>query len=76
MCLFFLVHHFSWMGLCAIVFKTGRESTHADLTRFIPIHKVVCMLNEAQTNILLRGFALTGCGTCWPTDYSYLIDTE
>ena len=34
----FLVHYFSYMGLCEIVFKTGRKSTHADLTRFIPIH--------------------------------------
>ena len=42
----FLVRHFSCMGLCEIVFKTGRKSTHEDLTRFIPIHNVVCMLNE------------------------------
>ena len=67
------------MGLCEIVFKTGRKSTHADLTRFIPTHKVVRVLNEAQTNILLIVFALTGCGTYGaplPTDYGYSIDTE
>ena len=79
MCLFFLHTSLSFMGLCEIVFKTGRNSTHADLTSFIPIHKVVCMLNEAQTKILLRVYALTGCGSCcapWSTDYGYLIDTE
>ena len=43
----FLVHHFSCMGLCEIVFKTGKKRTHADLTRLIPIHKVVCLLSEA-----------------------------
>ena len=67
------------MGLGEIVFKTERKSTHADLIRFIPIHKVVCILSETQTNILLRVYALTGCGTCcapWPTDYGYLIVTE
>ena len=37
--LVFLVHHFSCMRLCEIVFKTGIKSTHADLTRFIHIKK-------------------------------------
>ena len=31
-----LVHNFSCMGVCEFFFKTGRKSTHADLTRFIP----------------------------------------
>ena len=59
-----LVYHFSHMGVSEVFFKTGRKSTHADLTRFIPIHNVVCKLNEEQTNILLSVYALTGCDTC------------
>ena len=35
-----------------------------DLTRFIPVHNVVCKLNEDQKNILLSVYALTGCDTC------------
>ena len=35
--LVFLVHHFSCMDLCEIAFKRGKKSTHADLTRLIPI---------------------------------------
>ena len=34
------------------------------VTRFIPVHNVVCKLNEEQTNILLSEYALTGCDTC------------
>ena len=59
-----LVYHFSHMGVSEVFFKTGRKSTHADLTRFIPIHNVICKLNEEQTNILLSVYALTGCDTC------------
>ena len=62
---FLLAHHFSHMDVHVreIFFKTGRKSTHADLTRFIHVHNLVCKLNEEQTNILLSGFALTGCDT-------------
>ena len=59
-----LVYHFSHMGVSEVFFKTGRKSTHADLTRFIPIHNVKCKLNKEQTNILLSVYALTGCDTC------------
>ena len=52
------------MGVREIFFKTGRKSTNANLTRFIPLHNVVCKLNEEKTHILLIVFALTGCGTC------------
>ena len=60
---YLLVHHFSHKGVRKIFFKSGRKSTHADLTRFIPVHNVVCKLNEEQTNILLSMYALTGCDT-------------
>ena len=53
-------------GLCEFFFKTGKKSIHADLTNFIPVHKVVCQLNEEQTNILLSVYALIGCNT-WCT---------
>ena len=59
-----LVYQFSHMGVREISVKTGRKSTHAYLTRFIPMHKVVCKLNEEQKYILLSVFALTGCDTC------------
>ena len=52
------------MDVCEIFFKTGRKSTHADLTSFIPVHKVVWKLNEDQKNILLSVYAVTGCDTC------------
>ena len=62
---YLLVHHFSLKGVRKIFFKTERKSTHADLTRFIPVHNVVCKLNEEQTNILLSMYyAPTGCDTC------------
>ena len=44
-----LVYQFSHKGVRKIFFKAGRKSTHADLTRFIPVHNVVCKLNEEQT---------------------------
>ena len=47
------------MGVCEIAFKTDRKSTNPALTKFIPIHKVVWKLDEEQTNILLRSYALT-----------------
>ena len=59
-----LVYQFSHMGVREIFFKTRRKSTNADLTRLIPVHNVVCKLNEEQTNILLSVYALTGCDTC------------
>ena len=59
-----LVYHLSHIGVSEVFFKTGRKSTHADLTRFILIHNVVCKLNEEQTNLLLSVYALTGCDTC------------
>ena len=59
-----LVYQFSHMGVREIFFKTGRKSTHTDLTRFFLIHNVVCKLNEEQTNILLSVFTLTGCDIC------------
>ena len=52
------------MGVSEVFFKTGRKITHADLTRFIPVHNVVCKLNEEQTHILLSVYVLTGCDTC------------
>ena len=58
-----LVYQFSHMVVREIFFKTGRKSTHADLTRFISVHNVVCKLNEEQTTILLSVFAFTGCDT-------------
>ena len=42
-------HHFSHMCVCANFFKNGRKSTHADLTSFIPVHKVVCKQNKEHT---------------------------
>ena len=51
------------MGVPEIFFKTGRKSNYADLTRFIPVHKLVFKLNDEQTSILLSVFALTGCDT-------------
>ena len=59
-----LAQHFSHMDVREIFFKTGKKSTHADLTSFIPVHKVVWKLNEDQKNILLSVYAVTGCDTC------------
>ena len=59
-----LVFQLSHMGVRELFFKTGRKSTHANLIRFIAVHKVVCKLNEEQTNILLIVFVFTGCDTC------------
>ena len=64
MMIFPLVHHFSHMNVHEIFFKAGRKSTHADLTRFIHVHNLVCKLNEEQMNILLSVYALAGCDTC------------
>ena len=36
------------MGVREIFFKTGRKSTNADLTRFTPVHNVVCKLYEEK----------------------------
>ena len=63
-CLFTCTSFQTQGGVREIFFKPGRKSTHADLTRFIPVHNVVCKLNEEQTTILLSMFALTGCDTC------------
>ena len=43
-----LVYQFSHMGVREIFFKTRRKSTNADLTRFIPVHNVVCKLYEEK----------------------------
>ena len=51
------------MDVRGIFFKTGRKSTHADLTSFIPVHKVVWKLTEDQKSILLSVYAVTGCDT-------------
>ena len=52
-------HHFSHTGVCANFFKNGRKSTHADLTSFIPVHKVVCNLNEEHTREHSTAFMLS-----------------
>ena len=44
----FFVYQFSHMGEHEMFFKTGRKSTNADLTRFIPVHNVLCKLNEEK----------------------------
>ena len=59
-----LVYHFHQLDTSEVFFKTGRKSIHADLTRFIPVHKVVNKLTVEQINILLCVYALTGCDTC------------
>ena len=59
------VYQFSHTCVHEIFFKTRRKNTHADLTRFFPVHNVVGKLNEDQKNILLSVYALTGCDTCY-----------
>ena len=57
-----LVYQFSHMGVREIFFETGRKRTHADLTRFIPVHIVVCKLNEEKhtfSRLCLLSQALT-----------------
>ena len=59
-----LLHHFGSLGVHEVYLKTGRRSTHSDLTRYIPVHEVVKKLTLSQLEILLTVYCLTGCDTC------------
>ncbi|KAH3741585.1 hypothetical protein DPMN_048310 [Dreissena polymorpha] len=58
-----VTHHYKAIGAKEIYLLTGRNTTHVDKKRFIPIHDVVHKLTEDHMKILLTVYCITSCDT-------------
>ena len=58
-----LTHHRSIINADKIYMLTGKSGKHARLTRYIPVHAIHDALSQAQRDLQLPVYCITGCDT-------------